>query len=593
MPRDRRLLLFLLMAGLALLVLPPTAAAAKYIVVLDVEGERTPRLKKAIARMVKSQHKMMDASAYLRASKRLRAEKLTPNNVKKVCDYLEVDGVIDGTLVKKDGRYKFTLRLRSGATGAITKKIPMYINQPGLSDNMAGQLEQRLLVAIDDLPRSGKSGKAKPREEMEDEEDDLGDEEDDKPRGMTKAERRRQARERLKEKRAAERAAKDRAARDRAARDRAQRDAKSDRARKAQDRADRQRELREEKARARAERKRKAKERRDRRDDRDEDEDFEEEDVRDDEDLAEEDDFEDEEDDKPRRSASRDDRREDEDDEQDPVASARVSVDSSQGGTTSIRTTPVLLLGGASFIGRNLTFSHAGDAADAPAGYQGKPVPGGYVAGEVYPMAFGGKKGTAANIGIGFVADRAVGLKSQVADGMGGATNLATRQSRYGASLRYRHNFGAGDNGVSLYAQVGYTKLSFVLDKASAPAAVVVDVPNVSYGYVDPGAGVRIPIGSKLAALVEGRFLAVLSAGEIQTAEQYGAATITGVDADGAIEYRINEHFLARAGARLVLLGYTFKGNGALIDRNGDGNPDVGGAADRYLGGYLTAGYVF
>ena len=116
--------LSIVVGGLLLLpfVRQAEAASDKYIVMLDIEGERSPRLKKSISRMVKEQYKVMEGSSYRDAARRLRAEKLTPTNVKKVCGYLEADGVIDGTLVKAAEQYKFILRLRSCQTGAITKK---------------------------------------------------------------------------------------------------------------------------------------------------------------------------------------------------------------------------------------------------------------------------------------------------------------------------------------------------------------------------------------------------------------------------------------------------------------------------------------
>src|SRR5690606_41760216 len=63
--------------------------------------------------------------------------------------------------------------------------------------------------------------------------------------------------------------------------------------------------------------------------------------------------------------------------------------------------------------------------------------------------------------------------------------------------LLYRHNFGDGPRGLSLGLSVGYSRLSFVIDKAAAPEGVIVDVPNVVYSYLDPGASVRIPVRSE------------------------------------------------------------------------------------------------
>jgi hypothetical protein len=626
--------LFLALAVLGGALLPfvrqAEAASDKYIVMLDIEGERSPRLKKSIARMVKEQYKVMEGSSYRDAARRLRAEKLTPTNVKKVCGYLEVDGVIDGTLVKEDGRYKFTLRLRSAVTGAIAKKIPMYINQPSLSQNMADQLEERLLAAIADLPRQGGGTKVKAKGRADDEddeadeeetsfvkkkkgkkskaaadEDDDEDAEDEAPRKMSKA-----------EKRAAEKKAKAAALAEKKERER---EAKEEAAREAREKKER------EKAEKEMARKKKKKAR-----DEDEEADDDEGDA-DDEEVAvkskkgqkgqtgkkdkqkkvaakdddEDDDGDDptasddeaaDDEDEPKRAAMRDagEQEQDEDDASNPDLGLEASADSDQPKKASgVRTTPLLVNAGMSFVGRNLSFKSSAPAEQAPRGYQGKTVPGVYATGELYPMTFAGAKGALGNIGVGFVADRVIKLNSSVSDGMDGTALLPTKQSRYGLNLRYRHNFGDGPRGVSLLASVGYNKLTFSIDKSGAPENVIVDVPNTSYSYVDPGLGVRVPVAGPLSALIEGKFLAVLGTGEIQEPEQYGAATVTGFDGDAGLEYAIGDHFLARAGARLIYVGYKFKGNGAQSDRDGNGSADVGGASDRYLGGYLTAGYAF
>lgn len=592
------------------------AAKDKHIVLLDIEGERSPRLKKSIARMVKEQYQVMEGSSYRDAARRLRAEKLIPVNVKKVCSYLEVDGVIDGTLVKEDGRYKFTLRLRSAVTGAIAKKIPMYINQPSLSQNMADQLEERLLAAIADLPRpgGGTKVKAKGRADDDDEDEDTGfvskkkgkkvkpaaddedddeDEEEEAPRKMSKA-----------EKRAAEKKAKAAAL---AEKKREEKEAREEAAREAREKKER------EKAEKEMARKNKKKIK-DEEEDEDDDADADDEEVavkskknkgkkaaaKDDEEAADEDadedsDKDDEDEDSPKkRAAMRDagEQEEDSDDASNPDLGLEKSADKPTA-ATGVRTTPLLVNAGMSFVGRNLSFKSSAPADSAPRGYQGKTVPGVYATGELYPMTFAGAKGALANIGVGFVADRVIKLNSSVSDGMDGTTLLPTKQSRYGVNLRYRHNFGSGPRGVSLMASVGYNRLTFSIDKSGAPDNVIVDVPNTAYSYVDPGLGVRVPIAGALSALVEGKFMAVLGTGEIQTPEQYGAATVTGFDGDAGLEYALGDHFLARAGARLIMIGYSFKGNGAQSDRDGNGSADVGGASDRYLGGYLTAGYAF
>jgi len=600
--------LFLAFAVLGGVLLPlarrAEAAADKYIVMLDIEGERSPRLKKSIARMVKEQYKVMEGSSYRDAARRLRAEKLTPTNVKKVCGYLEVDGVVDGTLVKEDGRYKFTLRLRSAVTGAIAKKIPMFINQPSLSQNMADQLEERLLSAIADLPRAGGGTKAKggskfgsdddddvapskkkgKKGKVDDDDEDDDDDQEDEPRKMSKAEKRAAEKKAKAEALAEKKAAREEAAREakeKKAREKAEKEMAKKKKAKEEDDDEEADDEEEEEVTSRSKKGKKDKQKKVASKDDDEDDEGDE--------PTDEDDESDE--DEPKRAAMRD-AEQDEDDSSNPDLGLEASA-AKPTAATGVRTTPLLVNAGMSFVGRNLTFKSSAPAEDAPRGYKGKTVPGVYATGELYPMTFAGAKGVLANVGVGFVADRVIKLNSSVSDGMDGTALLPTKQSRYGANLRYRHNFGSGPRGVSLLASVGYNKLTFSIDKSGAPENVIVDVPNTSYAYVDPGLGVRVPVAGNLSALAEGKFMAVLDTGQIQTPEQYGAATVTGFDGDLGLEYALGDHFLARAGARLIMLGYSFKGNGVQSDRDGNGSADVGGASDRYLGGYLTAGYAF
>jgi hypothetical protein len=490
--RGQLVLSLVVVGGLLLPAVRQAEAADRYIVLLDIEGEKSPRLKKSIARMVKEQYKVMEGSSYRDAARRLRAQKLTPTNVKRVCGYLEADGVIDGTLVKEDGRYKFTLRVRSGVTGAIAKKIPMFINQPSLSQNMADQLEERLLSAIADLPRSGGGTKVKTKDRAtEDEDEDAGfskskkrkgkasdddeeEEEEDEPRKMTKAEKKAAAKKAAAEKKAAEKAAREEAAL-------ATKEALAAKKKKAREEAEEDEEEEEEEA-AASKKKKKSKTA-----------------ARDDEEEEEEE--EEEEDEEPKRAAMKDAGDDAEEDEDDASADVESSVEKPRA-PTSPRTTPLLINAGVSFVGRNLVFKHSAAADLGPRGYEGKTVPGVYATGELYPMAFTGAKGALANVGFGFVADRVVKLYSAVVDDMNNTTLLATRQSRYGANLRYRHNFGDGPRGLTITGFVGYNKLSFVIDRSNAPENVIVDVPNTAYSYVDPGVGARIPLVGPLSALI-------------------------------------------------------------------------------------------
>jgi TolB-like protein len=260
----------------------------------------------------------------------------------------------------------------------------------------------------------------------------------------------------------------------------------------------------------------------------------------------------------------------------------------------------LVIAGGASFLQRKLSFSYeASLGLDAPQGYSGKFVAGGYVTGELYPQAFNLKnEGKSRNIGITGVYDQVLQIDSRLTYEEGGMDMIAvlpTEQVRYGVGVVYRHNFGDSPMKPTVKGSIRYNRFRFTIDKTAAPDNVIVDIPNTDYTYIDPGLAVIYPISPELALLADARFIFVTSVGEMQQEDQYGAATVTGVDADAGVRYMINERASVLAGVHYIRIAYAFDGTGALTN-NRDGNPDdqdVFGALDSYLGGYAMLGYVF
>lgn len=486
-----RSLLALSIALAVLLVAPaPSSAETKRVVLLQIEGTRSPALRRDIARLLRP-NKVLSPKVYRRAAKRRKAVKLTPNNVAEVARYLEVHAVIDGVLVAEGDGYKLTVRVRAGNDGLVVKRIPMRLGKPRLSAKMKKGLAKRLRQTLADLPPPG--GERGSQDAFEDEpveEAFLDEPEEAEPD-------------------AAEAAAID-----------------------------------------------------------DADE------VEEDERVAQV-----------------------VDDEPDAPVSAEVDAaadtddDDAERGP---RDRAVALFAGLSVVQRQLVFSAAPDLVNAPLGYQGAPVPGIFVHGEAYPLALSSGEGGLGNLGLTFLYDKVVRINSQVENPDNGEVEvLPTTQQRWSVGAKYRINFGSKVTSPSLALSAGYNRQEFVIDKEAASPEVIVDIPNVTYTYVDPGLSFRMGATPKLFLFAEGRFLAVLETGEMQQPEQYGSAQVTGLDADVGFEYGIGEHYLVRAGARFTQFGYAFQGNGNMTDRNGDGELDVGGAADRYLGGYVTAGFGF
>jgi hypothetical protein len=265
----------------------------------------------------------------------------------------------------------------------------------------------------------------------------------------------------------------------------------------------------------------------------------------------------------------------DEDDDESPLLRKKDS-DKSWEGSANL---------GISVIGRDLRFTVQPSIPQEqlPMSYQGTPVGAAHFDGELYP--FLKKKGAMRNLGFSVSVDRAIRLRSRVAT-QGRAQEFETEQAHYGVGLLYRVPLGK----ASFQLAAGYDQLSHTIDTGGVDLAL----PNVAYSCLAAGGGLRIPISEgKMALGAAGRYLHVLDAGEITMPAAYGNATVQGVDVDAHLAYMASERMVIRGGVQFVRMGFAFDGTGAMTQLDASPDQDVGGAADTWLGGYLTAGLSF
>jgi hypothetical protein len=559
------------------------ADGQRRIAVLEIAGARTPRLQQAIAQLVKSRHEVLRSTTYRDAARRRRATRMTPEDIKTVCGFLEIDGVLEGTLSPEAGRYRLILRLRSGKTGAVEWKQGMWLNAPRLSDKMARDLKTRLVAAIDALPGTPASGRPVNPATVGAGAAEVEPPVEEAPvaKPLSKAARDRIQKQEAAAQKRAEQAEKRRLAEEARAGKRGVRPAPVDSGELDEGAVD-------DPAAAGAAAPGEPTEGRPT--------------VRELDGSA-DDEVAPPEDDRPRRKLSRGAQDDDEveDDEVDdtiPVGVGGDDDDDDEGGDdddkkdrrpSAASIAAVTLQAGLSFTARRLTFVFSGDAADRPPGYAGGMVPGAYASAELYPLGFGARRSFLSRIGVSFMVDRVVKLQSTVPDGMGGVAALPTTAMRWSADARYRQPLGA----LTATFLVAYSKNSFKIDRSGAPPTVIVDIPNVNYTSLDPGVGLRLDLGRKFALVAEGRAMFLLQTGQIGRADQYGQASALGVNADAGIEVALGERVLLRAGGHLQRIGFDFTGTGEQTDRNNDGTVDVGGATDVFFGGVATVGYLF
>jgi hypothetical protein len=535
-----------------ILLLPSVAEARRRVVVLDFDGEKGDEFREDLEKFLKKNHSVVPRKKWDSTAEDLEATKVNERNIKKVARKLSVDGVITGKIEKRSSRYYVRVQLRDGTSGKSVSTIELVERGPKFSADGKGTLTDELLTAIDELESAGddddgdddgggfgrgKMAKGKGAELTGDDDDDDGEDGDEDAGDDDDG-----------DDRAAQKAAKAKAAK--AAKDKA---AKAKAAKAAKDKA----------AKAKAAR-----------DDEDEDGD---EDAGDDEDGDVEGDD---------RVADADD-----DDEGELDGDVEDGGEDEDDGVMDPRTRPLDLAAGLSFTARRLSFT-TNLTSNQPLGYKSNPVAGISVAADLFPLAFNrSNRSITRNVGLTFAIDRVIKIDSRIAQG-GMTYALPTTEQHLGFGVIYRHLVGAK---LTVNASIRYNKRKFVIDRSPAAMPDDVDIPNVSYTYVDPGLGLRYVLGPKMALGADARFMLITDTGAMQSADQYGGATVTGVDLEGRFDYQIGNKLLVRASAGLDRIKFSFKGNGMLSNnRDGDSTTtDVSAASDLYFGGSLTGVYLF
>ncbi len=551
------------LVALIALAWPGVAHARKRLVVLEFTGPKAEEFQADLEKILKKRHSLVPQAKWDAAADDLGATKLTDANVKRIAGKLNVDGVIVGKSEKRGSRYYLHLKLRAGASGKVLAEPEVIERSGGLGPDGRDTIDESLLPVIDDLPRLGGGG------DDDDEDADADDDDDDRgSRGKGKGKPTGKGKGKLADD-------DDDDDDDRPGWGRGDDDDDDDDADDDDDRGSRG------KGKGKPTGKGKGKPA----DDDDDDDRGAGRDDDDDDDRGRDDDDDDD------RVADRDDRddrdRDDEDDEDDDRDRGR----GRDRDDAPADPRPALdLSAGLSFTGRKLGFT-TNLVQNAPQGYSGAPVPGLRIAGDLFPLAFNKKnRSFTRNLGVTGLFDRAIKISSELKTATMTYT-LPTVEQHLAFGVIYRHPVSPT---LTIEGSVRYNKRKFVINKSSAPMDAV-DIPNTDYSYVDPGVGVHYVLGPKAALSADARFLLITDTGEMQSPDQYGASTVTGVDLGLAVDYLVAPKIVIRAALGLATIGYAFKGNGALTN-NRDGQPasvDVSGARDTYYGGSAGAAYLF
>jgi len=540
-------------------------AERKRVVILPFDGdEKAEKFHASMVKLLKKSHTVVSTAKWESTAEDLSAEKVSDGNVKKVAKKMKVDGVIEGSIQKRRDEYMIKLKLRSGTSGKVIASVSTKAEGTKLDGQASKDIKDELYDAIDNL-ESVRDGGGDDDEDVKPAKKPKKGEDEEAVKPTTKKPKKGEDEEAVKPTTKKPKKGED------------EEDVKptAKKPKKGED---------EEDVKPTAKKPKKG---------------------------------EDEEDVKPSKFGGGkltkgEDSDTTNDDEENPNPKAKkpkvaakddddgekiVKRDDEDGGTKL--TGPAALtpanraidaVVGISLNARRLKWKADGDLAAStgagqgkPPNYNGVPAPGALLDITAYPLAFGHKKkGVLTGIGISAMYDQALLISSQKNDG----TKLKTTSSRLGFGGVFRYPLGSSPNAVVVGGRLAYGKQSFQIQMGS-------DLPNVNYSMIEPGVMVKLPLG-KLVFNLDLGYQLISNTGQMTKGDQYGKATVSGIDFAVSGDYALTGALFARAGLKLERIGYKFDGTGTLsTGRDADPEQDVNGATDLYVGAMLTVGYLY
>ena len=528
-------------------------AGRKRVVVFDFEGPKGEKFHDDVVKLVRAKHTVIPTEKWTSTADELDAAKTTDKNIKKVARKLKIDAIVSGKIEKRRDEYIISIKIL-GSDGEIVNNVNTKSESARVDSGATRDLNAELVTAIDQIEKSSGGGgddeDAKPAKKPA-KKPAADDDEDAKPakKGFSKHLDDETGEDKVAPKKAAKKADDD----DGEAKPEVKKPVKKVIAKKSTD---------------------------------------------------------DDEDAKPAKKAAKK-SSDDDGDEDKPKKKKKVAAgDDAEGepdkaeGDDADPSVAALSPGqravdarfGLSFMARRMAFTYSPDlGSKAPPGYKGVPAPGLYIDATLFPAAISHKRDDIVkDLGVSVMVDKALLLSSQVTPPGGVATKLSTSMTHYAIGVAFRHAFGKDASAPVFEANLRYGGQSFSISPTATVTTALIDIPDVSYKMLEPMIGIKYPASPKLVIDATIGLQLVTSQGPITTMTQYGDASVMGFSGEIGGDYMVTKNLFLRAAFRFNTIGFTFKGTGTQSTmRDADAAQDVFGARDTYIGGAITAGYVY
>jgi hypothetical protein len=288
--------------------------------------------------------------------------------------------------------------------------------------------------------------------------------------------------------------------------------------------------------------------------------------------VADEDEDEDEDDERVRKRADDEEDEEEDDDDGEPRRKRKPR-------RHVLTQTALWADAGASLARRTLTYQSNAMNRPPPVG---TAAPAGQIAGEVYPAAFGSLKSTAAGLGVYGAYSRTFALGIDVPGTM---VTTPIKNGYYTAGARYRFAFAQH----SLAAGVGFWRRWYKADRSKLMSADQLDMPDVDYKAIAPGAAMRIGVTPKITAFATVDVPLVLNSGPIQLPANYGSARIIAFEVHGGTQIMLADKVALQVAAEFSQVGFSFTGQAG----SKASTREVKKATDRSIGLAATVGFTY
>jgi hypothetical protein len=204
--------------------------------------------------------------------------------------------------------------------------------------------------------------------------------------------------------------------------------------------------------------------------------------------------------------------------------------------------------------------------------------------------------GALKNLGVEALVEQAFGVSSSVPTG----EKFGTSIHEFAGGVRYRMLFG---NGSYFWGSGTGGEHAFVFTSTATGNRQSLDIPDVIYRYIRPGAGIHLALGPLFSAEVSGGFRWVINGAGRQWSEQFFPfSSVNGADAQVVLGIRVLPMLEVRAGVDLRRYFSSMNcydpaaangGNRCIRTVNGEMvNFTAGGAVDQYISFFVAGALV-